>query len=140
MKTILAYLPSVLGLAALSFGIYYCARNGSGHSGVDPISASLCFVPILALGLLLLLLKSWRRAGLITTVVGLFGLGFGSYVSELKIMRFYGVWVKGAHDMSGHIGMQLSLYVLALLAALTLVYWLTRTPSSRIETGTPVVE
>lgn len=138
MKTVLAYLPASLGLVALVIGLLYCLQNTSGHSGVNPIQASLGFLPILGIGIFLLCKPTWRRAGWVTTVIGVFGLGFGSFVSKLQIMQGYETWLKSGQESSESSIPLLLVFVIFLFVSLGAAVWMTRVRQNIPASGSQV--
>ena len=82
------------GLLGLFAAIAYGWRNDSGHSGIDPFLAIYFFAPIFALGVLGLFLTKGRclspRA---VVVIGLVGIAFSFFVTNLNILNQYETWI-----------------------------------------------
>lgn len=133
MKKVIAYCPFTGGLIALGIGVAYCARNKSGHSGVDPVAASPLFLPILGVGCLLFLFQGYRRVAALTTVVGLAGVLFGYYVVHFKVMQSHGTWLKNGQIMSQHSDIHLTAFVIIILLGLGVGLWCTRTRETNDE-------
>lgn len=81
-------------LVVLLAAIGYCWRNGSGHSGVNPMITVPIFAPVFVFGLVGGLLSKRRclAAGL-TEVTGFVGMVFGVFVSKLGILNQYEDWI-----------------------------------------------
>jgi hypothetical protein len=106
----LLYLPAVIGLFVLAAGMTYCVWNTSGHSSLDLRDGVMVFGPILAVGLGLWF-RRHRRAGRVSIVVAILGIGFGYFADQLGIMRDYQGWIShGLGPKNPHAGWLMVLY------------------------------
>lgn len=88
------WLVSLIGLIILLACIYYSWANRSGHTGVDPLLALNCFVPIFAIGIVgrMVTRGQWLSARC-AEVIGLVGMAFVPFVTKLGILNEYETWI-----------------------------------------------
>ena len=78
----------------LVVAIAYCWRNESGHTGLNPLSTIYLFTPVFLLGVAgVVLAREAARPAIALTVIGLFGMVFGVFVSKLNILNEYQNWI-----------------------------------------------
>ncbi|MEZ0273295.1 MAG: hypothetical protein ACAH88_00205 [Roseimicrobium sp.] len=85
----LAWLASVVSLAAIASVLLYLWENDSNHTGFEPWLLSIVFAPTAIIGVLSLVRDNPRLAALSASCLGIGGLVFLFYLDWFNVLVQY---------------------------------------------------
>lgn len=100
----------------------YCWSNESGHSSFNPMLTIYLFAPAFLIGIAgIFLVKAAARSAITLTVIGLFGMAFGIFISRLNILNEYHHWISaGMPQQNPSTGALLITFLLVTIGIATL--------------------
>lgn len=97
MATVVMISAALVGACTLAGIVTYTIQNDSGHTGVNPYSAMVVFVPVTVTGLVHVLAlrrrQTWKWPGTMALAVGLAGVALLIYLDTSNTLLQYEVWL-----------------------------------------------
>jgi|TARA_B100000959_G_C14994041_1_gene629320 peptidoglycan/LPS O-acetylase OafA/YrhL len=98
MATGVVLLATLTGLAAIVGILIYAFQNDSGHTGFDPYTTLVVFVPVVLAGILRLVMQRGNTAArwcaLCAVLVGITGVVLLVYLDQSNTLLQYEVWIQ----------------------------------------------